>query len=111
MKKMFVGALAVVFALVGCQGGNDNADRNNTNSTENTRYEQTRYNNDNVNQNTRFSEMKNREDNLNRRNNSQMDRDGNDYKVSKEAADRITNEIDEINQAYVLTTRNNAYVA
>ncbi|WP_368855437.1 YhcN/YlaJ family sporulation lipoprotein, partial [Virgibacillus salexigens] len=33
------------------------------------------------------------------------------YDVSKEAADKITNEIDEIDRAYVVTTDNNAYVA
>lgn len=41
--------------------------------------------------------------------------DGNDgesrYEIAEEAADKITNEIDEIDNAYVLTMRNNAYVA
>src|SRR5699024_487412 len=34
-----------------------------------------------------------------------------EYDVSKEAADRIVKEVADIDQAYVLTTRNNAYVA
>src|SRR5699024_4777791 len=35
----------------------------------------------------------------------------NEYDVSKEAADQIVDKVDEIDQAYVLTTKNNAYVA
>src|SRR5699024_11912151 len=40
-------------------------------------------------------------------------RDGNKnerYNVSKEAADKITAEVDDVDRAYVLTTKNNAYV-
>src|SRR5699024_12005741 len=35
----------------------------------------------------------------------------NRYDVSEEAAKKITDEVDEIDYAYVLTTNNNAYVA
>src|SRR5699024_8993701 len=38
-------------------------------------------------------------------------RDNRSYDVQKEAADRITDEISEINHAYVLTNDRNAYVA
>lgn len=38
-------------------------------------------------------------------------RDNRSYDVQKEAAERITDEIDEINYAYVLTNNRNAYVA
>src|SRR5699024_11842757 len=43
----------------------------------------------------------------NRNSNNRQD----EYDVSKEAADRIVDEVAEIERAYVLTTKNNAYVA
>lgn len=109
MKRLSAIVLTVVIALVGCQGTNNTKDTTTNDNTrpENTTYEQTRYNDKNVTHNERFTEMRNREDGLNRQN----ERDKNNYRVSKEAAEQITSEIDEINQAYVLTTRNNAYVA
>ncbi|MCP8615328.1 YhcN/YlaJ family sporulation lipoprotein [Salirhabdus salicampi] len=45
--------------------------------------------------------------NIGTRNNNADDR----YEVADRAADQITNEIDEIDRAYVLVTNNNAYVA
>lgn len=42
---------------------------------------------------------------------NQETRDHNRYDVAKEAADRITEEINDVDRAYVLTTNNNAYVA
>ncbi|MFD2042819.1 YhcN/YlaJ family sporulation lipoprotein [Ornithinibacillus salinisoli] len=45
--------------------------------------------------------------NQNNNNRQQNDR----YDVAEEAADQISNQIDEIERAYVLTTDNNAYVA
>lgn len=108
MKKMLVVVLATVFALVGCQGTNMNNTTNKDKTRpENTTYEQTRYNDQNVTHNERFTEMRNREDRVNR----QDERKRTDYRVSKEAAERITSEVDEISSAYVITTRNNAYVA
>jgi YhcN/YlaJ family sporulation lipoprotein len=41
----------------------------------------------------------------------QGNRGDNQYDVSEEAAERITDEIDEIDNVYVITTENNAYVA
>src|SRR5699024_9237219 len=108
MKRLSAVVLATVIALVGCQGTNTNdTTTKDRTPTDNTRYEQTRYNDKNVTHNERFTKMSNREDQVNRKN----DRDRNDYRVSKEAAERITSEVDEISRAYVLTTRNNAYVA
>src|SRR5699024_1429125 len=105
MRRMFVVMCVLVFALIGCQTNknNDTATRDGNNTT----YEQTRYKDDNVTHNERFSEMRNRDDRINKEN----DRDNKDYRVSKEAAERITEEVDEIDNAYVLTTRHNAYVA
>lgn len=54
---------------------------------------------------------------MNQRNDNRTDHQGmnqrndNRYNVSKEAADKITDQMNEIHQAYVLTTNNNAYVA
>lgn len=46
-----------------------------------------------------------------RRDNNRGNRNEQSYDVQEEAADRITQEIDDINYAYVLTTNRNAYVA
>ena len=45
------------------------------------------------------------------RNGTARDNDNNQYEVAEEAADKITEQVDEIDHAYVLTTENNAYVA
>lgn|SRR5690625_116275 len=108
MKRLIAIIFVAVIALVGCQGANnDDTTRKDGTDTENMTFEKTRYNDDNIAKNKRFTERKDREDRLNERN----DKDENEYNVSKEAADRITDEVEEINNAYVITTRNNAYVA
>ena len=128
MKKLnyfFAVILSTVLILDGCQGNNNTK---NNKPTENTTYENTRYNDGTgsvldrnrnrgtgtINDGTRDGDftqrVRNRNDatgNLNRSTNNTQDR----YDVSKESADRIVDEIAEIDQAYVLTSRNNAYVA
>src|SRR5690625_1767628 len=121
MKKFnyfFAVILSTVLILVGCQGNNNTK---NNRPTENTTFENTRYNDgtgsvldrnrDTGMRDSDFTQrVRNRNDatgNLNRSTNNTQDR----YDVSKEAADRIVDEITEIDRAYVLTSRNNAYVA
>src|SRR5690625_172590 len=137
MKKFnyfFAVILSTVLILVGCQGNNNSK---NNQPAENTKFENTRYNDgtgtgtvrdgkrnfgtrDGIgNRNgtvmdgrdgdftQRVRNRNNDTGNLNRSTNNTQDR----YGVSKEAADRIVDEIAEIDQAYVLTSRNNAYVA
>lgn len=103
--KLYSMAIVFVMLLVGCNTGDQNDNNDNI--------EPTRYNDNNNN------DMYNRDQgrgmtpggttNINNRNVN--NKDDNQYDISKEAADKITDEIDEIENAYVLTTENNAYVA
>ena len=100
--KLYSMAIVFVMLLVGCNTGDQNDNNDNI--------EPTRYNDNNNN------DMYNRDQgrgmtpggttNINNRNVN--NKDDNQYDISKEAADKIT---DEIENAYVLTTENNAYVA
>ncbi len=120
MKKLnylFAVIFSVVLILVGCQGYNNKDNR----PSQNTSFENTRYNNKtgtvnnrddgrNVDDGNFTRNVRNRNEtsgNLNRSTNNSQDR----YDVSKEAADKIVEEIAEIDSAYVLTTKRNAYVA
>lgn len=109
---------AAILLLFGCQGYNNNKNNDESRGTDNT-FEKTRYNED-MNQNDRNLTRKTREDNNLTQKISDRNRDSNNrssnnrqdkYDVSKEAADRIVNEIPEIDRAYVISTKNNAYVA
>jgi len=118
--KVMSVALATTVALVGCgTTNNDDGNANRDGATNNdTNVEQTRYNDDNrATDNNRRNTTNTRynDDNRNNNNNNRMNeaRDGNkneQYNVSKEAADKITAEVDDVDRAYVLTTKNNAYV-
>lgn len=116
MKGKILPVFITVFlVLAGCQGMGNN---NNTDNTEESQrgtgepFERTRTNhqtNDDNMLTPRFVDDindRNRDSN-NRASNNRQDR----YEVSEEAAERIVDEIPEIDQAYVLTTRHNAYVA
>lgn len=103
--RSFLSIIAVTFLfLTGCQWDNDTNrdDRTPVDETRNTRDGQT---NDGLTQNV---ENKDRFKTNDRRD---TDRDQERYDVSNEAADRIVEEVDEIGQAYVLTSKKNAYVA
>lgn len=104
-----------MLALVGCNANNNGDNGNNGDNTDaNDNVAPTRYNDNadrftgerdgNVNQ-TRFNDR----DGFDNDDNGATNNDR--YEVAKEAADRITDEIKEIDRAYVLTTENNAYVA
>ncbi|HLR42572.1 MAG TPA: YhcN/YlaJ family sporulation lipoprotein [Pseudogracilibacillus sp.] len=112
---MRLKALVVMFTafvlLMGCSSGmNDNKPKDNkgTNTqTENTKFENTQYKEgDRTRLNRDDLDDRDRHSN-NRNSNNRQD----EYDVSKEAADRIVDEVAEIERAYVLTTKNNAYVA
>lgn len=125
MKLKLMGlVLASSLALVGCQNTNDEQgmnDRNNrsidqTRNVErdqNRMYDQVRNTpNDNspLDRNNRMNEINEDQRNNNERGNNDNAGD-NRYEVSQEAADRITDELSEIDRAYVLTMGKQAYVA
>src|SRR5690625_2433266 len=112
--KLFSVIIATVLVLIGCQGNNQEG----RGTTDDNTFERTRTTHDNGNRNYDGNINDNRDgltqkisdrnrNNNNRASNNRQDR----YDVSEEAAERIVDEIAEIDRAYVLTTRNNAYVA
>lgn len=109
--KLFSVLMVLVLALVACgttDGNQEGKTDKNGNNVENTRNNTgDGMTNDRDHTLIRNSE---RDQNGTRDRNNMNNRDT-DYDVSKEAADRITEEIDDIDHAYVLTTKNNAYVA
>ncbi|PAV29823.1 hypothetical protein CIL05_10700 [Virgibacillus profundi] len=109
--KFFSIMLVLVLALVGCANGDNND--NQEGAMDNNNIEPTRYNNDNTGfEGDRDYNMRRTSDQAQERNDNERNRNGNDrYDVAGEAADQITDKIDEIDNAYVLTTDNNAYVA
>src|SRR5699024_9696070 len=114
--KVMSVALATTVALVGCgTTNNDDGNANRDGATNNdTNVEQTRYNDNNrATDNNRRNTTNTRYNDDSRNNRMNEARDGNKnerYNVSKEAADKITAEVDDVDRAYVLTTKNNAYV-
>lgn len=109
--KIFGIAVMAMLLLVGCNMNRDNVNEDGANNIE-----PTRYNDDNINNgNMRDQGTGTRNNGTTKINNKNVGNKGNTdrgdrYNVSKEAADKITDEIDEIHHAYVLTTKNNAYV-
>ena len=106
--KLYSMAIVFVMLLVGCNTGDQN---DNNDNIEPTRYNDN--NNNNLNNRDQGRGMTpGGTTNINNRNDRQdNNQNDNQYDISKEAADKITDEIDEIDYAYVLTTENNAYVA
>ncbi|GAA0439707.1 hypothetical protein GCM10008983_15760 [Lentibacillus halophilus] len=112
--KLLSMLFAAVVVLGACQADND---PQNNNDGDGDNVEQTRYEGD--------QDTNNRNDRNNRMNNNRMgDRDnpGNDnnmgnnngenqYELADEAADQINQKVDGIDNAYVMKTNNNAYVA
>ncbi|MGX4670205.1 YhcN/YlaJ family sporulation lipoprotein [Cerasibacillus sp. JNUCC 74] len=101
----FIAVLSLV--LTGCMNADDNNNDNNNQDAKNDNVEQTRYNNTGgaMNGNRDYEMRRDAE------RDQENDNDNNRYDVSEEAAERITREVDEIDQAYVLTLDDNAYVA
>lgn len=117
MKLKLMGvALATTVALVGCGTTNNDdgtATKDGVNDGNKTNVEQTRYN-DRADNNRHNDRINNDRGTANNDNNRMNNRDGaknnERYDVSKEAADKITDQVDDVDRAYVLTTKNNAYV-
>ncbi len=109
---VFTALIATIFLLAGCTGWTNN---NGNQEGQGTTVEKTRNTTDrnmtnrNITRSTRDGDFTNNVNDTrnNRNSNNTQDR----YDVSKEAADRIVDEVTEIDRAYVVTTRNNAYVA
>ncbi|WP_245347625.1 YhcN/YlaJ family sporulation lipoprotein [Oceanobacillus polygoni] len=110
--KVLSIAAATILTMTACQATDNNARDNATGPNDNI--EQTRFYNNagegmtNVRNYTldRDSErFQNRDDGRYRAN------EQNQYDISEEAAERITEKVNGIDRAYVLTTDNNAYVA
>ncbi|AIF42670.1 hypothetical protein X953_04940 [Virgibacillus sp. SK37] len=111
MKLKILSITSILaLALVAC-GTNDNGDNQEGAMGDNNNIEQTRYNNtgDGMAGDRDHNMMRNSERDQNRTDT----RNGNEnrYDVAEEAANKITDKVDEIENAYVLTTDNNAYVA
>lgn len=102
-RVLFVG-LSMLLLLFGCQNPMNQEGRA---PERDQTIQPTRYGDDRGNLDRREQVNEPRRDE--RR--TERARDHNRYDVAKEAADRITSELREVNQAYVLTTNNNAYVA
>ena len=109
--KLFSVLAVLVLALVAC----GTVDRDGQGTTDNdNNVENTRYNNntgDGMTNDRDHTLIRNSERDQDGNNNNRRNNDNPRYDVAEEAADRITEEIDDIDHAYVLTTRNNAYVA
>ncbi|MEC2160668.1 YhcN/YlaJ family sporulation lipoprotein [Virgibacillus halodenitrificans] len=111
MKLKILSITSILaLALVAC-GTNDNGDNQEGAMGDNNNIEQTRYNNtgDGMSGDRNHDMMRNSERDQNRTDT----RSGNEtrYDVAEEAANKITDKVDDIESAYVLTTDNNAYVA
>ncbi|MBM7600209.1 YhcN/YlaJ family sporulation lipoprotein [Virgibacillus halotolerans] len=111
--KLFSILTVLILALVACGTTDRNeegrTDRNN-NNVENTRYNNTGDGMTNDRDHTLIRNSE-RDQDGNRNNVNNVNNRDTSYDVAEEAADRITEEVDDIDHAYVLTTKNNAYVA
>ncbi len=109
--------LAAVFVLGACQADNDDPQNNNNgdDNVEQTRYEGDRDADNRFDRNNDVNEFNNgnrTRDTDNPGNNRNNTNNGeNQYELADEAADRISEEVDGVNNAYVMKTDNNAYVA
>ncbi len=138
--KIYSLAMAAIIALPACQADNEEGQPNNNNGVEQTRYNNTtgeleqngqndandfardydmeRDNNtnrglggDQTPANPKDDDTGNTQNTGNDGNGNNQNRNDQEYEVADRAADRIAEEINEIDQAYVLRTDNNAYVA
>lgn len=99
---------ALVLTLMACQTQDDTS-----RGTDNPNIDPTNYRNqtgDDMLNNRDYTMDRDAERYQNRGDRANRNNDSN-YEVANEAADKITDQIDDIDSAYVLTTDNNAYVA
>ncbi|MFC7062700.1 YhcN/YlaJ family sporulation lipoprotein [Halobacillus seohaensis] len=100
--KVFTIGLLASFSLVACQAeqetGQEEGNGNN-NGVENTQFERT-------------TDQDNNEANMNKQGDNDRGMQHNtNYDVADKAAERISKDVKNVENAYVLKTRNNAYVA
>ncbi|WP_100011367.1 YhcN/YlaJ family sporulation lipoprotein [Lentibacillus sediminis] len=112
--KLLSIVMVLAFVLAACgNGGNDQ----NEGAADNPNVEPQNFNNNNGPDmgGERDYDMRRGseegQDRNNNNNNGANNNDANRYEVAEEAADQISEQVDEIDNAYVLTTGNNAYVA
>ncbi|WP_010529833.1 YhcN/YlaJ family sporulation lipoprotein [Lentibacillus jeotgali] len=105
--KLLSIILAATFVLAACNGGtNDNGNggneegQNGDNNVEQTRFDGDDDNTDNMNNGNRTPN-----------NDGNNGNNENQYEMADEAAERIADQVDSIDNAYVIKTDNNAYVA
>ncbi|WP_042149277.1 YhcN/YlaJ family sporulation lipoprotein [Paucisalibacillus sp. EB02] len=124
MKKQLVGiAAAALIVVSGCGAENEEGQQE---GTTNQNIEPVRYQNhpDGLNHNRNYTLQRDLEEpertdintqNINntnnRTNNGESDQNADQFDVANEAADLIEKKIDVIDNVYVITTDNNAYVA
>jgi len=105
--RKFISILAVTFLfLTGCQMGTEDTTRD-----DRSPLEETRHTRDDRGTNDRLTDNVENKDRLRTDNRRGTDREHDRFEVAEEAAERIVQEVEEIGQAYVLTSRKNAYVA
>jgi YhcN/YlaJ family sporulation lipoprotein len=107
--KLFSMLTVLIVALAGCATDNNNQEDGamGDNNLEQTGFNDT---NDGMNDNRDYG-MRRTSERDQDRDGTARNNDNNQYEVADEAADKITEQVDEIDRAYVLTTENNAYVA
>ncbi|RKQ31242.1 YhcN/YlaJ family sporulation lipoprotein [Oceanobacillus halophilus] len=135
-KKLIAGAIVVSLALGGCQAAEEGASPNGAGNLDHARYgtdtgdgmtnvRNYRMQRDaddfqnrdarNINHRTNDRNMNNNAQNNNYTNLNQNRVNDNDnenrYEIASEAADKISDKVKEIDNVYVVTTDNNAYVA
>ncbi|MHA6251608.1 YhcN/YlaJ family sporulation lipoprotein [Oceanobacillus sp. CAU 1775] len=115
MKLKILGVLMIlVFALMACQGTNDTGT-----GTDNPNIDPANFGNQTGNgmvnnrdfMMDRDAERYQNRDRDGRDNRMSQGRNNSRYEIAEEAAEKISEEVDNVERAYVLTTDNNAYVA
>lgn len=105
--KKFLSLMVVTFLfLTGCQMGTKDTARENQSPLEETRYSR-----DDRGMSDRISNNMRTNDGMQTDTRRTSERSGTRYEVAEKAANRIVKEVDQIGQAYVLTSQKNAYVA
>ncbi|CDQ21168.1 sporulation lipoprotein, YhcN/YlaJ family [Halobacillus karajensis] len=98
MKAFAIGLLAAG-SLVACQAEEDAGDNGNNNGVENTNFERS------------AEDMAQNGQDANQNDNGRDTAQNTNYKIAKDAANRIEKNVEGVDQVYVLKTRDNAYVA
>lgn len=106
VKKLLSIVVVTFLFLTGCQWGNNDMNRD-----DRTPVDETRNTRDGQTDNNRITQNVENKDRFKTNDRRDTDRAHDRFDVSKEAADRIVDEVEEIGQAYVLTSKKNAYVA